>query len=75
VANTLVARKEMLKEYFSICITDDGKLSAIPLMVKGYVPNLEKLSDFLWRLGSEVRKNTFGDLFNTLFLNFAVLDY
>ncbi|KAG0207602.1 DNA mismatch repair protein [Mortierella sp. GBA30] len=54
VTKHLINRKEMLKEYFSICITDDGKLTAIPMMIKGYVPNLEKLPDFLWRLGSEV---------------------
>lgn len=45
----------MLREYFSICINDAGELSAIPMLVKGYIPNLEKLPDFLWRLGSEVR--------------------
>jgi DNA mismatch repair protein MLH1 len=44
----------MLREYFSLCITEDGLLSAIPLMIKGYMPNMEKLPDLLWRLGSEV---------------------
>ncbi|KAG0311298.1 DNA mismatch repair protein [Linnemannia gamsii] len=73
VANTLVARKEMLKEYFSICITDDGKLSAIPLMVKGYVPNLEKLSDFLWRLGSEIDWTSEKACFQTLARELAIL--
>lgn len=63
----------MLREYFSICVTDDGKLSAIPLMIKGYVPNLEKLADFLWRLGSEVCKNSFGALFISLIRDVVVL--
>ncbi|KAF9175263.1 DNA mismatch repair protein [Mortierella sp. AD011] len=54
VKNHLVSRKEMLREYFSICINDNGELTAIPMMIKGYIPNLEKLPDFLWRLGSEV---------------------
>ncbi|KAF9904706.1 DNA mismatch repair protein [Linnemannia zychae] len=72
VANTLVARKEMLKEYFSICITDDGKLSAIPMMVKGYVPNLEKLSDFLWRLGSEIDWTSEKACFKTLARELAI---
>jgi len=44
----------MLREYFSLCITENGLLSAIPLMIKGYIPNMEKLPDLLWRLGSEV---------------------
>ncbi|KAF9914196.1 DNA mismatch repair protein [Lobosporangium transversale] len=54
VKSHLVTRREMLREYFSICISDNGDLTAIPMMLKGYVPNLEKLPDFLWRLGSEV---------------------
>ncbi|KAF8933840.1 DNA mismatch repair protein [Haplosporangium gracile] len=72
VANTLVARKAMLKEYFSICITDDGKLSAIPMMVRGYVPNLEKLSDFLWRLGSEIDWTSEKACFQTLARELAI---
>ncbi|KAF9128870.1 DNA mismatch repair protein [Mortierella sp. GBA39] len=72
VANTLVSRKEMLKEYFSICITDDGKLSAIPMMVRGYVPNLEKLSDFLWRLGSEIDWTSEKACFQTLARELAI---
>ncbi|KAF9162799.1 DNA mismatch repair protein [Actinomortierella ambigua] len=54
VANHLVERREMLKEYFSVCITEDGHVEALPMILKGYAPNLEKLPDFLWRLGSEV---------------------
>ncbi|KAF9977830.1 DNA mismatch repair protein [Actinomortierella ambigua] len=54
VSSHLVARREMLKEYFSICITQDGYVEALPMILKGYAPNLEKLPDFLWRLGSEV---------------------
>ncbi|KAF9967951.1 DNA mismatch repair protein, partial [Mortierella alpina] len=54
VTKQLVSRREMLREYFSVCITDDGQLSALPMMIKGYVPNLDKLPDFLWRLGSEI---------------------
>ncbi|KAF9542596.1 DNA mismatch repair protein [Mortierella hygrophila] len=72
VANTLVSRKEMLKEYFSICITDDGKLSAIPMIIRGYVPNLEKLSDFLWRLGSEIDWTSEKACFQTLARELAI---
>jgi hypothetical protein len=56
VKKHLVSKREMLQEYFSICITEDGHLSAIPILIKGYIPNLEKLPDFLWRLGSEVNE-------------------
>lgn len=65
VKTHLISKREMLQEYFSICITEDGHLSAIPMLIKGYIPNLEKLPDFLWRLGSEV---------NTLILADQTLD-
>lgn len=47
----LTSRKEMLKEYFSIEISDEGRLMSIPLLLKGYMPSLIKLPRFLLRLG------------------------
>ncbi|KAG0056370.1 DNA mismatch repair protein [Gryganskiella cystojenkinii] len=72
VAKMLVSRKEMLHEYFSIIVTDDGHLTAIPMMIKGYVPNLEKLPDFLWRLGSEVDWTAEKSCFQTIARELAV---
>ncbi|KAI7817073.1 histidine kinase-like ATPase [Gamsiella multidivaricata] len=72
VRSTLVSRKEMLREYFSICITDTGELSAIPMMIKGYIPNLEKLPDFLWRLGSEINWAAEKSCFQTLSREIAI---
>lgn len=54
VAKTLVDRREMLSEYFSIHISDDGHLLTIPLLLKGYLPCLGKLPRFLLRLGPYV---------------------
>ncbi|KAF9177173.1 DNA mismatch repair protein, partial [Haplosporangium sp. Z 11] len=72
VTNLLVGRREMLREYFSICITDQGQLSAIPMMIKGYIPNLEKLPDFLWRLGSEIDWTAEKACFQTLSREIAI---
>ncbi|KAG0332523.1 DNA mismatch repair protein [Podila horticola] len=72
VTNMLVSRREMLREYFSLCITEDGLLSAIPLMIKGYIPNMEKLPDLLWRLGSEVNWMVEKDCFQTLCRELAI---
>ena len=47
----LLSRKEMLKEYFSIDISEEGRLTTIPLLLKGYMPSLTKLPRFLLRLG------------------------
>ncbi|RMZ84741.1 hypothetical protein DV737_g988, partial [Chaetothyriales sp. CBS 132003] len=52
VHSQLISRKAMLKEYFSLQISDDGQqLEAIPLMLKGYAPCMAKLPTFLLRLG------------------------
>ena len=51
VTKQLVGRREMLTEYFSLDISQDGQLLGIPLLVKGYMPSLAKLPRFLMRLG------------------------
>lgn len=51
VAQTLIDRREMLNEYFSLELSEDGDLISIPLLLKGYLPSLGKLPRFLLRLG------------------------
>ncbi|KAH8880675.1 DNA mismatch repair protein MutL [Thozetella sp. PMI_491] len=54
IVEQLVERREMLLEYFSLEISPSGDLLSIPLMVKGYMPALVKLPQFLFRLGPNV---------------------
>ncbi|CAG8902129.1 unnamed protein product [Penicillium nalgiovense] len=54
IARTLVDRREMLNEYFSMQISPDGNLLTIPLLLKGYLPALAKMPRFLLRLGPYV---------------------
>jgi DNA mismatch repair protein MLH1 len=54
IARTLIERREMLNEYFSLQISAEGDLLSIPLLLKGYVPALSKLPRFLLRLGPYV---------------------
>lgn len=51
VAKSLINRREMLNEYFSLDISSDGTLVSIPLLLKDYLPCLGKLPRFLLRLG------------------------
>ena len=44
-------------EYFSLSISEDGQLSSVPLLLKGYMPSLAKLPNFLLRLGPHVDWN------------------
>lgn len=54
VTKSLIDRREMLNEYFSLDISPDGTLVSIPLLLKDYLPCLGKLPRFLLRLGPYV---------------------
>jgi DNA mismatch repair protein MLH1 len=51
VHKELLSRREMLSEYFSIEVSEEGNLRSLPLMLKGYTPSFAKLPRFLIRLG------------------------
>lgn len=51
VYDAIMARKDMLSEYFSLEISDTGELLTLPLLIKGYTPSMAKLPQFLLRLG------------------------
>ncbi|KAG0246934.1 hypothetical protein B0O80DRAFT_223106 [Mortierella sp. GBAus27b] len=72
VKNHLLERRDMLKRYFSICITDDGLLTALPMLIRQYIPNLGKLPDFLWRLGSEVNWENVKECFRGISRQIAI---
>lgn len=65
VYDQLMKRKQMISEYFSIEISDDGLVEAIPLLLKGYIPSLAKLPTFLLRLGPFVNWTEEEDCFRT----------
>jgi DNA mismatch repair protein MLH1 len=54
VSTQLIERREMLFEYFSLEISEEGDIISIPLLLKGYTPSLAKLPRFLLRLGPRV---------------------
>ncbi|GAB5590145.1 DNA mismatch repair protein [Umbelopsis nana] len=66
IANLLVERAEMLHEYFSIKISDNGELLSLPMLIKNYVPTMDKLPLFLLRLGTEVDWDSEKGCFNTM---------
>lgn len=71
VANTLIDRREMLDEYFSIQISPEGDLLSIPLLLKGYIPSLGKLPRFLLRLGPYVNWSDEEECFRTFLRELA----
>lgn len=49
------SRRDMLSSYFSVCLSEDGLVEALPLLLPEVLPNLDKLPLFLMRLGPQVR--------------------
>ncbi|RKO85788.1 DNA mismatch repair protein [Blyttiomyces helicus] len=65
VVDLLVSRRVMLEEYFSFKVSEEGDLLALPVLLKGYMPNVSKLPRFLLRLKSEVSWETEQQCFET----------
>ena len=53
----LIEKREMLSEYFSLDISPDGDLLSLPVLLKGYTPNVTKLPKFLIALANNVYLN------------------
>jgi DNA mismatch repair protein MLH1 len=68
VLDLLMDKREMVDEYFSLRITEDGLVETLPLVLKGYMPNLDRLPHFLLCLATEVRgvSSTFGARFDLI---------
>ncbi|KAI8580020.1 hypothetical protein K450DRAFT_238976 [Umbelopsis ramanniana AG] len=66
ITNLLIDRAEMLHEYFSIRVSENGELLSLPMLIKNYVPTLDKLPLFLLRLGTEVDWDGEKECFETL---------
>ncbi|KAF7716628.1 DNA mismatch repair protein MLH1 [Penicillium ucsense] len=71
ISQTLIERREMLDEYFSMKINEKGELMSLPLLLKGYVPSLAKLPRFLLRLGPYVDWTNEEDCFRTFLRELA----
>jgi len=71
VSEQLISRREMLLEYFSFEISEEGELISIPLLLKGYTPSLAKLPRFLLRLGPHVNWLSEKECFSTFLRELA----
>jgi DNA mismatch repair protein MLH1 len=71
VSAQLIERREMLLEYFSFEVSDEGELLSIPLLLKGYTPSLAKLPRFLLRLGPHVNWMSEKECFSTFLRELA----
>ncbi|GCB61301.1 hypothetical protein scyTo_0009310, partial [Scyliorhinus torazame] len=54
IVDFLKTKSEMLQDYFSLGIDEEGNLTGLPLLLENYVPALEGLPMFILRLATEV---------------------
>lgn len=70
VEMVLVENRDMLREYFSVTITDKGDLETLPIIVNCYMPLMSHLPLFLIRMACEVdyddEKECFASIFKEL---------
>ncbi|KAL8765637.1 MAG: hypothetical protein Q9209_007369 [Squamulea sp. 1 TL-2023] len=71
VTEQLIARRQMLIEYFQMEVSECGELISMPLLIKGYTPSLAKLPRFLMRLGPCVNWTEEKACFNTFLTELA----
>ncbi|KAM8758264.1 DNA mismatch repair protein Mlh1 [Rhynchonycteris naso] len=62
----LKKKNEMLADYFSLEINEEGNLIGLPLLIDNYVPPLEGLPIFILRLATEVNWDEEKECFESL---------
>nr|XP_019006828.1 DNA mismatch repair protein MLH1 [Kwoniella mangroviensis CBS 8507]OCF70289.1 DNA mismatch repair protein MLH1 [Kwoniella mangroviensis CBS 8507] len=65
IYNLLMDKKEMIDEYFSLSITSQGDIETVPMILKGFTPNLDRLPHFLLCLGTRVNWESEKECFST----------
>ncbi|TRM60315.1 hypothetical protein BD626DRAFT_504926 [Schizophyllum amplum] len=71
IVEILMARRDMLADYFSLNISEDGDLESLPLLLRDYTPDLDKLPNFIMRLGPQVDWLSEQGCFETFFRELA----
>ncbi|XP_069776473.1 DNA mismatch repair protein Mlh1 isoform X2 [Narcine bancroftii] len=66
IVDFLKTKAEMLQDYFSLSIDEEGNLTGLPLLLENYVPALEGLPMFILRLATEVNWDEEKECFGTL---------
>ncbi|XP_048367710.1 DNA mismatch repair protein Mlh1 [Sphaerodactylus townsendi] len=66
IVDFLTKKSEMLKDYFSLEIDEDGNLTGLPLLLDKYIPLMEGLPMFVLRLATEVNWDEEKECFESL---------
>ncbi|KAG8766722.1 DNA mismatch repair protein [Serendipita sp. 397] len=71
IVQILTSRAEMLDEYFSLKISGDGLVQELPMLLRDYKPDLDKLPLLLMRLGPQVEWGSEKECFDSFLRELA----
>ncbi|KZS97086.1 DNA mismatch repair protein MutL [Sistotremastrum niveocremeum HHB9708] len=71
ITKMLISRRDMLEEYFKVSINSRGELETLPILLRDYTPNLDRLPLFLMRLGPQVNWTSEKECFDTFLRELA----
>jgi len=66
ITQHLMSRRDMLQEYFSMTIDEEGNLLTLPQILPNYKPEIGAMATFVLRLGTEVEWEEEQECFETL---------
>ncbi|XP_058462032.1 DNA mismatch repair protein Mlh1 [Malaya genurostris] len=65
IVEILSSRAALMREYFNLCISAEGHIEAIPLIIEDYIPSIVYLPQYILRLATEVEWDDEQDCFKT----------
>ncbi|XP_065087436.1 DNA mismatch repair protein Mlh1 [Ochlerotatus camptorhynchus] len=65
IVEILIGKAPLMREYFNFCITDEGMLVSIPIIVDDYIPSMAYLPMLILRLATEVEWDEEKECFHT----------
>ncbi|WWC71688.1 uncharacterized protein I206_105646 [Kwoniella pini CBS 10737] len=71
IFDILMEKRGMIDEYFSLLINEKGLVETLPMLLKGYTPNLDRLPHFLLCLGTQVNWEIEKECFETFLKELA----
>ncbi|XP_058831958.1 DNA mismatch repair protein Mlh1 isoform X1 [Topomyia yanbarensis] len=65
IKEILITKAPLMREYFNLCISAEGNLESIPIVIEEYIPSMAHLPIFLLRLATEVEWDDEQECFQT----------
>lgn len=54
--NAVISQRDILNHQFRFSVTLDGQLESLPMLIKNYVPSVERLPLLLYNMATKVKK-------------------